>query len=98
MLLLYFFFFKQKPAYEIRISDWSSEVCSSDLVMHVAKFASEGIAPVFVAVRHFTSSITVAGTRLAISLMMRSRSSPVAVASVAIRTLSDHGEDRKSVV
>src|SRR3546814_6313298 len=25
------FFFKQKTAYEIRISDWSSEVCSSDL-------------------------------------------------------------------
>src|SRR3546814_10911086 len=26
-----FFFFKQKTAYEIRISDWSSDVCSSDL-------------------------------------------------------------------
>src|SRR3546814_17901974 len=32
-LLLYFlfFFFKQKTAYEMRISDWSSDVCSSDL-------------------------------------------------------------------
>src|SRR3546814_5980890 len=27
-----FFFFKQKTAYEMRISDWSSDVCSSDLV------------------------------------------------------------------
>src|SRR3546814_4402663 len=27
-----FFFFKQKTAYEIRISDWSSDVCSSDLL------------------------------------------------------------------
>src|SRR3546814_17429610 len=27
-----FFFFKQKTAYELRISDWSSDVCSSDLV------------------------------------------------------------------
>src|SRR3546814_6640575 len=27
----YFFFFKQKTAYEMRISDWSSDVCSSDL-------------------------------------------------------------------
>src|SRR3546814_6577328 len=27
------FFFKQKTAYEMRISDWSSDVCSSDLVM-----------------------------------------------------------------
>src|SRR3546814_6340318 len=30
-----FFFFKQKTAYEMRISDWSSDVCSSDLsIMH----------------------------------------------------------------
>src|SRR3546814_12602198 len=29
--LLSFFFFKQKTAYEMRISDWSSDVCSSDL-------------------------------------------------------------------
>src|SRR3546814_7482543 len=28
------FFFKQKTAYELRISDWSSDVCSSDLVWH----------------------------------------------------------------
>src|SRR3546814_2363453 len=27
----FFFFFKQKTAYELRISDWSSDVCSSDL-------------------------------------------------------------------
>src|SRR3546814_2906354 len=31
-----FFFFKQKTAYEMRISDWSSDVCSSDL--HVRGF------------------------------------------------------------
>src|SRR3546814_5154900 len=29
--LVIFFFFKQKTAYEVRISDWSSDVCSSDL-------------------------------------------------------------------
>src|SRR3546814_9938281 len=28
---IYIFFFKQKTAYEMRISDWSSDVCSSDL-------------------------------------------------------------------
>src|SRR3546814_9268828 len=28
--MFYFFFFKQKTAYEMRISDWSSDVCSSD--------------------------------------------------------------------
>src|SRR3546814_12677093 len=31
-----FFFFKQKTAYEMRISDWSSDVCSSDLVIDSA--------------------------------------------------------------
>src|SRR3546814_10906637 len=29
--MLFFFCFKQKTAYELRISDWSSDVCSSDL-------------------------------------------------------------------
>src|SRR3546814_1843173 len=31
MFYVFFFFFKQKTAYEMRISDWSSDVCSSDL-------------------------------------------------------------------
>src|SRR3546814_6266671 len=30
-----FFFFKQKTAYELRISDWSSDVCSSDLRVRI---------------------------------------------------------------
>src|SRR3546814_1254664 len=34
--MIYFFFFKQKTAYEMRISDWSSDVCSSDLLPCVA--------------------------------------------------------------
>src|SRR3546814_2062293 len=33
-ICVYFFFFKQKTAYEMRISDWSSDVCSSDLAFH----------------------------------------------------------------
>src|SRR3546814_4612261 len=31
--LHFVFFFKQKTAYEMRISDWSSDVCSSDLIL-----------------------------------------------------------------
>src|SRR3546814_2656897 len=31
MYWVFFFFFRQKTAYEMRISDWSSDVCSSDL-------------------------------------------------------------------
>src|SRR3546814_6402200 len=32
-----FFFYKQKTAYEMRISDWSSDVCSSDLFLHLVR-------------------------------------------------------------
>src|SRR3546814_1465152 len=35
--LCYLFFFKQKTAYEMRISDWSSDVCSSDLLPRGAR-------------------------------------------------------------
>src|SRR3546814_4465019 len=38
----FFFFFKQKTAYEMRISDWSSDVCSSDLDF-LALLAGNGI-------------------------------------------------------
>src|SRR3546814_7135345 len=39
---MFFFFFKQKTAYEMRISDWSSDVCSSDLIQPVAEAADGG--------------------------------------------------------
>src|SRR3546814_993659 len=41
---VFFFFFKQKTAYEMRISDWSSDVCSSDL------FASGKVDAAFFAI------------------------------------------------
>src|SRR3546814_3754003 len=49
--MIFFFCFKQKTAYEMRISDWSSDVCSSDLVrpyekdgrMKRARFTEEQI-------------------------------------------------------
>src|SRR3546814_3926047 len=43
-MLLLFFFFKQKTAYEMRISDWSSDVCSSDLADAVVLSALDSIA------------------------------------------------------
>src|SRR3546814_10456386 len=36
-----FFFFKQKTAYEMRISDWSSDVCSSDLMVVAAAIGDQ---------------------------------------------------------
>src|SRR3546814_2185558 len=38
------FFFKQKTAYELRISDWSSDVCSSDLLVVLNGCAGKGFA------------------------------------------------------
>src|SRR3546814_1062960 len=37
------FFFKQKTAYEMRISDWSSDVCSSDLAARLAAALEEAV-------------------------------------------------------
>src|SRR3546814_1099730 len=41
---VFFFFFKQKTAYEMRISDWSSDVCSSDLDFRGARRESRALA------------------------------------------------------
>src|SRR3546814_9773355 len=43
----FFFFFKQKTAYEMRISDWSSDVCSSDLFAEDAKARTEALTADF---------------------------------------------------
>src|SRR3546814_3562893 len=45
LLVMYlFFFFKQKTAYEMRISDWSSDVCSSDLLREPPFLLARGAA------------------------------------------------------
>src|SRR3546814_3935246 len=43
--LYLFFFFKQKTAYEMRISDWSSDVCSSDLSHRHTAFPGTTLTP-----------------------------------------------------
>src|SRR3546814_6204996 len=47
LMFYLFFFFKQKTAYEMRISDWSSDVCSSDLIGEWArdKFMRYALCP-----------------------------------------------------
>src|SRR3546814_6106763 len=64
----YFFFFKQKTAYEMRISDWSSDVCSSDLEMAARLDAIEGgtagLAKLEAAVAESASAYTHAATAL----------------------------------
>src|SRR3546814_2808407 len=49
-IFCFFFFFKQKTAYDLRISDWSSDVCSSDLSQYVSiryteRLSEAGINP-----------------------------------------------------
>src|SRR3546814_5633947 len=51
-IIMHFFFFKQKTAYEMRISDWSSDVCASDL--------SSGLG------RHFALTLAKAGAAVAV--------------------------------
>src|SRR3546814_10202650 len=41
-MFMCFFFFQQKTAYEMRISDWSSDVCSSDLASATADASATG--------------------------------------------------------
>src|SRR3546814_10882148 len=50
-----FFCFKQKTAYEMRISDWSSDVCSSDLRQHqrAVRRQQTRLARLQVGVRHY---------------------------------------------
>src|SRR3546814_17192797 len=67
MSLAHFFFFKQKTAYEMRISDWSSDVCSSDL--HAATECSQGRAtgafsPQLIAIRRSAAAGSLHGDRL----------------------------------
>src|SRR3546814_7605925 len=72
ILVYFFFFFKQKTAYEMRISDWSSDVCSSDL--------RDGCPPASGLVRchetrraDFVRSHRAAGRRLSIHRAQRPR-------------------------
>src|SRR3546814_10062047 len=67
--MLSFFFFKQKTAYEMRISDWSSDVCSSDLSKAITadfrhralRHHAEGI---FMLERFFGATITASTGRV----------------------------------
>src|SRR3546814_3664892 len=54
-VVLCFFFFKQKTAYEMRISDWSSDVCSSDLPYAVLNRNAQAIDEQHIGVDRFAA-------------------------------------------
>src|SRR3546814_4792304 len=60
-----FFFFKQKTAYELRISDWSSDVCSSDLLVKCAVDVIDKRIPVVAATGSQSHAETVVLTEFA---------------------------------
>src|SRR3546814_794539 len=53
MCCVFVFFFKQKTAYEMRISDWSSDVCSSDLDVGKAVFVVQHFVEVGIRIAVF---------------------------------------------
>src|SRR3546814_10271238 len=55
------FFFKQKTAYEMRISDWSSDVCSSDLWQMARASQCPALEEQYAARLHLSRRTTVAG-------------------------------------
>src|SRR3546814_5068351 len=63
-MCMLFFFFKQKTAYEMRISDWSSDVCSSDLgvtiVMGDSRLENEAQRKVRVGFQDLSPKISIA--------------------------------------
>src|SRR3546814_6633390 len=80
-----FFFFKQKTAYEMRISDWSSDVCSSDL-----SCASSGLRPE----RSTAALIAYAPSWLAVKPDSEPSSPPMGVRAMPVMTTGsdDMGE------
>src|SRR3546814_8907584 len=79
--VLVLFFFKQKTAYEMRISDWSSDVCSSDLLTaHISDFRDEEVEHRRTAIAHraeqapaypLLSAVVRLGCRTAIAISRR---------------------------
>src|SRR3546814_8928159 len=59
-----FFFFKQKTAYEMRISDWSSDVCSSDLPARSARGSAGLRSPDLDQLRGWGAAATAVGCRV----------------------------------
>src|SRR3546814_14818003 len=93
-LLFFVFFFNQKTAYEMRISDWSSDVCSSDL-RHFLNLYKLGAGPYYCFYApfhlcHFEVPNSIARAVLFDDAVLAPASSPVVgVVAVAKKNLND---------
>src|SRR3546814_3077258 len=90
IIIQLFFFFKQKTAYEMRISDWSSDVCSSDLAQR------QIVVRVHSALR-FRFKYPVIGLEARTDTVHVERAAAVGDIN-AMRAIAFHQRDRKSVV
>src|SRR3546814_12215521 len=83
----FFFFFKQKTAYEMRISDWSSDVCSSDLFRSAATGGSDDPAQpgTLRGRRGYVRPANSSGRDVPDTILSRDRKSVVSGKSVTVR-------------
>src|SRR3546814_580061 len=86
MYVLYIFFFKQKTAYEMRISDWSSDVCSSDLLGPFILIFLE----VFVASRRFFQGKAVADEEFSVDLTLSDTVEKIVAIALHMRLAALH--------
>src|SRR3546814_9010487 len=92
---VFFFFFKQKTAYEMRISDWSSDVCSSDLRARRGR-RGRGSSPLGTRVGRGTRADASAALPAGRLLFCRERRGGCLVGRLTGRRLRWLGGDRKS--
>src|SRR3546814_4652300 len=91
LLFSVFFFFKQKTAYEMRISDWSSDVCSSDL------FGGQALDQVFIDTRLDVDAVG-AHAGLAGVAILRGQDAIDGTIEIGVVEHNERRIDRKSVV
>src|SRR3546814_7836754 len=90
MFKLFCFFFKHKTAYEMRISDWSSDVCSSDLYAEVVKYGLLGDADFFAWLEENGAALLAGDADLQRKAVMRS-----CAAKAAIVAADERSEERR---
>src|SRR3546814_4811834 len=102
MSVCHFFFFKQKTAYEMRISDWSSDVCSSDLLSILRQQADQReqeLQELQSKAKQFESSLNLAQQELNIYLPLAKSGVVPEVELLRLRReVNDLNGDRKNVV
>src|SRR3546814_9998753 len=81
---MYFFFFKMKTAYEMRISDWSSDVCSSDLSSPTQSWlAASRVASLAIIFMFYLATMIVGQSDVSQRRICRLMASPAKVALTA---------------